>query len=446
VPADTPVPTATPAPHYEGLLGYRSSGLAVIQLQERLAELGYYTQEIDGRFGSGTQNAVFEFQRANGLGADGLVGEKTYAALWGEDALAAPSPAPASPTAAVQPAVQTAQPSGEATNSPAPTETPTPRPTATPTPPPQTSITISIAGDVLLGSEDRVRRQENSFDSVVAAKGYDYPLKNFAPLFEADDVTYLNLECVLKDNSKDKLEGRMYNFRGPTAFTQILTSASVEHVNIANNHYIDYDSEGRLSTRRALQAAGVTYSGYTWTWIYEKDGVKIGFGGIRETIYKQDRSQPAREIQALRDAGCSYIIYQCHFGKEYEARHNELQTEIAHALIDAGADCVIGTHPHVVQGIEVYRDKPIFYSLGNFVFGGNLAPTDYDGLALQMQLHFDHGVCDAVTVQLIPLMTSGVQDGTTDFCPVIAQGEDRERILSRIQEDSELTIADTLSF
>ena len=119
---------------------------------------------------------------------------------------------------------------------------------------------------------------------------------------------------------------------------------------------------------------------------------------------------------------------------------------MAHAILDAGADCIVGTHPHVVQGIESYGGKPIFYSLGNFVFGGNLHPTDYDGLAARLTLHFTHGQCDGVRAALIPLMTSGAQDGDTDFCPVPAMGADKARILRRIQADSELTVGDTLTF
>lgn len=438
VPTPTPGITATPEPAYAGLLSYKSRGVRVLQLQERLAALGYYKDELDGVFGGATEQAVIAFQKTNRLSADGMVGEKTYAVLWSADALSAPTATPAPVS------TPTAVPTATIPPTATPTQIPTPSPT--PTPPPETSIVITLAGDTLLGSEDSVRRQADSFDSVVAAQGYAYPLRNFADLFAADDVTYLNLECVLKDDSQDKTEGRLYNFRGPTAFTEILTSASVEHVNIANNHYIDYGFTGRSSTRAALTAAGVSYSGYTHTWIYEKDGVKIGFGGIRETIWKQDRGQPAREIQALRDAGCSYILYACHFGTEYEANHNAFQTEMAHAILDAGADCIVGTHPHVVQGIESYGGKPIFYSLGNFVFGGNLHPTDYDGLSARLTLHFTHGQCDGVKATLIPLMTSGAQDGDTDFCPVPAMGADKARILNRIQADSELTVGDTLTF
>ena len=440
---EAPDPTPTPEPAYSRLLAYKSHGLDVLQLQERLAELGYYALEADGAFGNGTYNAVVAFQRQNRLSADGVVGEKTFAALWAEDAVPAPTPTPA--PEATDTSAPTVFVTGVPTQVPSP-ETPVPSSTPAPTapPPPETTIVITLAGDALLGSEDSVRRKENSFDSVVNARGYDYPLQHFAPLFSADDVTYINLECVLKDNSQDKTEGRMYNFRGPTAFAQILTAASVEHVNIANNHYIDYGFSGRRTTRAALEAAGITYSGYTWTWIYEKDGVKIGFAGIRETTWKQDRTQPVQEIRALQEAGCDYILYACHFGTEYETAHNALQTEMAHAILDAGADCIVGTHPHVVQGIESYGGKPIFYSLGNFVFGGNLSPTDYDGLAVQLTLHFDHGGCDGVQARLLPLMTSGVQDGTTDFCPVLAEGADAERILARIQADSALHIADEM--
>ena len=436
-PTATPLPTFTPAPAYERVLAYKSKGLPVLQLQERLHALGYYSAEIDGLFGNATQDAVVAFQKVNGLSADGMVGQKTFAALWDSGVLPAPSPTPtAAPTAAPSPTPSPVPP----TASPSPTPSPTP----VPPPPEEATLTITLAGDALLGSEDAVRRRENSFDSIVAARRYAYPLRHFAPIFAADDVTYLNLECVLKDNAQDKTEGRLYNFRGPTAFTQILTEASVEHVNIANNHYIDYGYSGRRSTRAALEAAGITYSGYTRTWIYEKDGIKIGFAGIRETVWKQDRAQPAREIAALREAGCHYIFYACHFGTEYETAHNSLQAEMAHAILDAGADCIVGTHPHVVQGIEIYDGKPVFYSLGNFVFGGNLAPTDYDGLAVQAQLHFTRQQCDGQSFRLIPLLTSGMQDGTTDFCPVPAEGEDKARILQRIQEDSTLTIEETL--
>ena len=425
VPTPSPTPTVTPAPAYEGLLSYKSHGLRVIQLQEKLKELNYYTGEIDGVFGDGTRKAVVAFQKRNQLQADGIVGQMTFAALFGDDALAGETPVPTE--AIVTPTVTLA-------------------PTATPVPPDDVSLTLTFGGDTLLGSEDAIRKRENSFDSVIDAQGYEYPLKNLLPLFSADDLTTLNLECIFKDDSTDKLDGRLFNFRGPTDHVNILTAASVEHVNLANNHYIDYGYAGRRTTRKTLEDAGIAYSGYGSTWIFEKDGVKIGFSGIRETIWHQDRSVPAEEIKQLREAGCDYIIYSCHFGTEYALNHNETQELIAHMIIDAGADCVIGHHPHVVQGIEIYNGKPIFYSLGNLCFGGNLTPKDYDGLIVQLQLDFYKQEIQHVSAALIPVMTSGVQDGTTNFQPVIAEGEDKERILERIQFDSEIIICERMDF
>ena len=166
---------------------------------------------------------------------------------------------------------------------------------------------------------------------------------------------------------------------------------------------------------------------------------------------------------ALLDAGADALVLDSAHGhsrnimeavKNIKAKYPDAQliagniatAEAAEALIDAGADCVIGTHPHVVQGVEVYNGKPIFYSLGNFVFGGNLNPTDYDGLVVQLTLHFDHQVCDDVQARLIPILTSGVQDGTTNFQPVMAEGEEKDRILNRIQQDSPAEISEIMTF
>lgn len=433
-PTPTPTPTITPAPAYEGLLSYNSRGLHVIQLQEKLKELNYYAGEIDGVFGDVTRKAVVAFQKRNQLQADGVVGQMTFAALFGDDALSGNTPAPTVITEPTVPPTATLIP------------TATLAPTATPVPPDDVTLTLTFGGDTLLGSEDAIRKREASFDSVIDAQGYDYPLNNLLSLFSTDDLTTLNLECIFKNDSKDKAEGRLFNFRGPTDHVNILTAASVEHVNLANNHFVDYGYSGRRTTRQTLESANIAYSGYGTSWIFEKDGVKIGFSGIRETIWHQDRSVPAQEIKALREAGCDYIIYSCHFGTEYAANHNDTQVLMAHTIIDAGADCVIGHHPHVVQGVEIYNGKPIFYSLGNLVFGGNLTPKDYDGLVVQLQLDFHKKAVQSVSAALIPVMTSGVQDGTTNFQPVIAEGEDKARILERIQADSAITIEENLTF
>lgn len=298
------------------------------------------------------------------------------------------------------------------------------------------AITLTFAGDCVLGSEEATRRKPDSFDSLIAQKGYAWPFSGFQDIFAQDDLTMVNLENVLMDSARDRNESRLHNFRGPSAFAQILKEGSVELVNVANNHYPDYGAVGKRSTRNALEAVNIPYSGYEWLHVFEKQGIKVGFGGIRETIYHQDRKRISREIADLKAQGCQYVVYTIHAGEEYAPRHNALQTDIAHAAIDAGANLVIGHHPHVPQGIEMYNNGLIFYSLGNFIFGGNLALSTFDSLAVQTRLYFSQGALIQTQVQLIPLITSGAAP-QNDFRPIPAQGEDKQRILATVNSSSD---------
>ena len=308
-----------------------------------------------------------------------------------------------------------------------------------------TVVTLSLAGDCVLGSEEKTRKDPASFDSIVADKGYDWPFSGLYDLFSQDDMTFVNLECVLKDSAAGRLKDRLYNFRGPTAFTEILKQGSVEQVNIANNHYIDYGMKGRESTREALDGANIPYSGFEELYIAELNGRKIGFGGIRETVYRQKKDQMKDDIAKLKELGAEIVVYSCHFGKEYSRTHNELQEQMAFAAIDAGANLVVGTHPHVVQGVAYYNDGVILYSLGNFVFGGNLELTEFDGCVVQAELMWREDAYQGMQLTFIPVLTTGDMPAN-DFRPVIAQGEDKERIMQKMQDDSQLAFSETMFF
>ena len=309
-----------------------------------------------------------------------------------------------------------------------------------------TRLTMTFTGDSILGSEEKSRKKPESFDSFIADKGYTWPFSGLYDLLSADDLSIINLEGVLKDDTRGRQQGKLHWFRGPTSFAGILPAGSIELAGLANNHMRDYGIAGHNSTREALKAAGIPYFGYGDTYIHEHQGLKIGFGGIRETIWRQKPQLPGEEIAALKEAGCDYIVYTIHAGKEYSRTHNELQEKIARSVIDAGADIVIGMHPHVVQGIEKYKDGLIVYSLGNFSFGGNLKLTEFDGLAVQVILHFEDRELFETTLKLIPLLTTGTKPAN-DFRPIPAQGEDKARILELVQNDSpELKIEEIMTF
>lgn len=306
-------------------------------------------------------------------------------------------------------------------------------------------VLLTFGGDCVLGGEEKSRKDPRSFDSVIAEKGYGWPFSGMVDLFVQDDMTIMNLEGVLQNHKKGMVSNKIHIFRGATDYTEVLRLGSVEQVNIANNHYIDYGNTGKESTKEALTLAGISYSGFEHLHIFEKDGHKIGFSGIRETVYKQDKSIMESDILKLKEAGCDVIVYACHFGKEYDRNHNQLQTTMAHRAIDLGANIVIGHHTHVVQGIEGYNGGVIFYGLGNFVFGGNLDLTEFDGLVVQTNLLFQNNQYQGVQVTLHPVLSTGAMPAN-DFRPIPAVGEDRVRILQKVQNDSLFAISDQMYF
>ncbi len=305
-------------------------------------------------------------------------------------------------------------------------------------------ITLTFGGDCVLASDIKDRKDQLSFEAAVEEKGMDWFLSGVLSAFEDDDLSMINLECVLADD-KTGYKKRQHNFRGLPEYTEILKKGSIEAVNIANNHHLDYSYQGKKSTRRALENAGIRYSGYGYFDIYEKHDIRIGFGGMRETIYLQNPRNMHEEIKKLKESGCNYIVYSLHFGKEYEENHNELQEKMAREAIDSGADLVVGTHTHVVQGIERYNNGLIIYSLGNLVFGGNLNLEEFDAIIARVELSFSGYKLTNTELKIIPIHTSGSRE-INDFRPVFASGENAQLILSKIAADSKIEISEHMSF
>ncbi|MBP3453359.1 MAG: CapA family protein [Clostridia bacterium] len=309
----------------------------------------------------------------------------------------------------------------------------------------QTEIVITLGGDVVLGTRESWWKKEESLPNYLALEGMGYPFSSLLPIFEADDMTLVNLECVLKADASGEDKTKQWRFRGLPEYTEVLRLASIEQVNIANNHYIDYGVRGKKATREALMAGGIAFSGQNYTYAWDCNGRRIGFAGIRETTYKQDKKTIARDIAALKSVGCEVIVFSCHWGAEYSALHNEMQQEMAQAAIAAGADIVVGTHPHVVQGIDHMDGGVVLYSLGNLMFGGTHDMTTFDGTLAQLRLRFDKNGYLGCGVELIPVLTSSSAPAN-DFCPMVAEGADRERILTKIQIDSGVTLRGKMWF
>ena len=251
--------------------------------------------------------------------------------------------------------------------------------TEAPTEPEPVVYTLSFVGDCTFGGTDAHRGLESSFISVVG-EDYDYPFANVRHIFEADDFTMANLEGPLTE--EDGAMEKQFAFRGPTAYTAIMTGSSVEAVNTSNNHFYDYGEAGMRSTRDALDAAGIAHA-WRGTFLYTTDsGLTIGVYCDDFSFEKQDMVD---SFAALREQGAEVIVCAFHWGEEKSYTPTVDQTLWGHIAIDAGADIVYGHHPHVLQPIEYYGNGVIFYSLGNFSFGGNTWATDMDTAILQQQ-------------------------------------------------------------
>ena len=185
------------------------------------------------------------------------------------------------------------------------------------------------------------------------------------------DVVIANLEGSIIEIDRSLCQQKIYNFQFASDTPARLKSVGINMVNIANNHSYDCLSAGFISTKKYLDEAGITYIGdrdiNASFIVKEIDGKKIAFIGIDETLEPASVKSFYPLIKNLKTKN-DYVVVNIHWGTEYLLTASEAQRNMAHNLIDNGADVIFGHHPHVIEPVEIYNGKAIFYSLGNFVF------------------------------------------------------------------------------
>jgi poly-gamma-glutamate synthesis protein (capsule biosynthesis protein) len=297
-------------------------------------------------------------------------------------------------------------------------------------------ILISAAGDVTLGGDRRWGGYRN-FMRQYEDNGYGYFFSNVADIFYESDLTVVNLEGTLTDISYPHMD-KEFVFRAPVHFAQILAEGHIDAVSIANNHTQDYFLRGYNDTRDALTAANIEYFGNEYLNIIEVNGVKVGLFGHRIWAdFRENRSRITKSISDLKAQGAELIIAYFHWGTENENFPEQYQINIGRFTINEGADLVLGSHPHVIQGIEKYNGRFIVYSLADFCFGGNAHPNDHDSFIFQQAFTFYRGVLQPENeINIIPVFMSSVRN-TNDFRPTPAEGDAAERIMERLRRYSE---------
>lgn len=306
------------------------------------------------------------------------------------------------------------------------------------------TVTMTAVGDCTLATDINAD-PDGSFKAYADSLNgdYSYFFKNVAPIFSEDDLTIVNFEGTL--SNQGTRQDKQFAFRGKPEYVQILTSSSVEAANLANNHSADYGDVSLSDTIKYLNEAGISNFIGTNTAIRDVNGISVGLVGI-DALDETEAAKLENVIGSVKNLGAQLVIVSIHWGVEKDTAPNETQIELAHKAIDAGADLVLGTHPHVLQGIEKYNGKYIAYSLGNFCFGGNNNPADKDTVIYRQTFTFVDGVMqEDDNMTLIPATISG-HDEYNDYQPAIAEGDRKTQIQNKLIEYSTPLGLSTLNF
>jgi len=244
-----------------------------------------------------------------------------------------------------------------------------------------------------------------------------------------DDLTIANLEGPLSTHGCR--HDVPFSFRGRPEFADMLVQGSVELANLSNNHAADCGPAGIADTKQALDNAHVGSFGLGRADIRTIKGIEVvnlGYTGGRMEV----KSTVVADVTKYKKPG-NLVIVTFHWGVEGSHAAGSVQASLGHAAIDAGADLVLGHHPHVLQGIEDYKGKRIVYSLGNFVFGGNAHPAEWDSMIYRTRFALKDGKVERVDDKIIPVAVSGDRKHN-DFRPVILEGEARDAVVKEVEK------------
>lgn len=249
------------------------------------------------------------------------------------------------------------------------------------------------------------------------------------------DAGIINLEGPISRTSiPDDYASKNLIFNFPPQAIEALKFLRVNAVSLANNHTANQGKQGLADTRNLLEEAGIKSIGGPGDRDIPKVGIFTGQDmnliviGVHTLYGPPDISDVIRQYK--QDPENRILVFP-HWGTEYKRTHNVYQEEMAHAWIDSGADLVIGAHPHVVQDVEVYKNKPIIYSLGNFVFDQNFSKETQEGLLIA-------GEFDSKGLMLFGLPIQAIK-----YQPTLMKGAKKQEVLRDLYKPLEKYIEHT---
>ena len=282
-------------------------------------------------------------------------------------------------------------------------------------------FTVCFGGDISL-ADDAVTtaRMEASENGI-----FDCISPELVEVMQSADIMCLNNEFTYSNNGSP-MEGKAYTFRADPARVAVLDQLGVDLVNLANNHVYDYGKQALLDTFSTLEENGIPYFGAGRTLeeamhpcYMEVDGKIIAFVAASRAEKNKMTPQATEDspgilrcydttlfVEEIReaDANADFVIAYVHWGTEYSDVLEPVQEETAREYINAGADAIIGAHPHCLQGIDYYNGAPIFYSLRNYWFNSKTLDT------MLVQLHI-YGDDEGYAIE--PTIVPAIQTGCT---------------------------------
>lgn len=298
-------------------------------------------------------------------------------------------------------------------------------------------VTVTAVGDLMMSSW---------IIDIVKEKGVDYPFDSTRSLLQMGDIAMANLEAPLTD-SGSPYPDKKYTFKVPPSFVQGIKRAGINVVTLANNHILDFGLDGLYDTMATLDSSGIAHCGAGRSRaeacdpvILELRGIKVAFLGFSMTFPKEFWAGPDSGGTCYPDEALLYSVVRkaeenadltiasFHWGAEKSTAPKDYQTDLAHKAVDYGVDLVLGHHPHVLQGIEIYKNRLIAYSLGNYVFA-SYSNNARDSIVLKARLT-SAGLMDG---RVFPIT---VYNAEVEFQPRPLHGKEHARVIDHLNKIS----------
>ncbi len=270
-------------------------------------------------------------------------------------------------------------------------------PSAATNTPPSKPVNLLFVGDIMLA---------RGVEWKISQTNLDYPLSNIADYLSAPDLTIGNFEGTIREAPKQELDG--FTFDTTPEIAKMVADAGVDFVSLSNNHSDNYGSSVVASTRNTIASLGMTpfgdpYDSKDFIGHTTVNGVSISFVGFH--AFGEEPESIVDSIRTEKAAG-NFVIVFPHWGNEYQDTPSIAQTEAAHLFADAGADIIVGAHPHVIQTYENYNGVPIIYSLGNFLFDQDWSVPTQQGLTLGVTIDTQFLTLTFVPVSVVHARTT----------------------------------------